>query len=813
LYHINRSELQKKQKGKSNMKGQKKYLKISMAFLALVTFLMSDALCKSKIAKEVIVTDFSKFHPSSAVSTENEANKWFLRFVPWAKKGGTMLNIASGYPEDISFNPGLKGAYDLYVGVHKVNAYSRFQIKVGNTPYAYTINVGKFHKKPFSQRESNKCILYAKNVEMNGKSITLKCYGDKRVYIDYLKFVPADSNSKLSFDYVKREKEISIVDLKKARANYIPPRFFEKKYRDRTPMPKISNEAREQGYIVFTRNYMHNVFPTSVPRQEEINRPLKTFASLGEYEPVSFAIRAFINLENVKITVSNLVHEEGSVIPAGNVDVRQLGIIRKRSRFYRAREYMNVPLILEKRTRYSIPKNVSTCFWATVKVPNKKLPYGNYNGSIKISPSNASAYKLPLTLKVLPFKLEEPKDLYVAANDVATFNHLGTTDYLNEKFNDMRAHGMTSITWWFEDFKLKFKFNENDVKVIFDGSSSLEKVMRAYKKAGFPCKKIYFFMGRQLEYIARSKGGKCNFEKFYKQIIRQIVTEGKKRGWPQFILNPVDEAASQGTLPVAALMTKLTKEAEATTGADHLPLFPRNDLERKYVPQILKYTDVVNNGFSLNNRLYKAELEDIFKRAQKLKKILYTYNLNNGLQMPEMTSYRFGTGYFFLTIGKPVKGQCIYMYNHISDSPYNDLDSADSDNMLVYPANSALDRPGGPTVCWEAVREGMDDYKYVYTLKNCIRKILAVPNPEYSEARAMANEAKKKLNNILNSFDFSLMRKMCKQKIESTWDKTGFNYVEGKYLLRNGWDYEDYQNNREIIANEIMKLITIMPGD
>jgi hypothetical protein len=88
-----------------------------------------------------------------------------------------------------------------------------------------------------------------------------------------------------------------------------------------------------------------------------------------------------------------------------------------------------------------------------------------------------------------------------------------------------------------------------------------------------------------------------------------------------------------------------------------------------------------------------------------------------------------------------------------------------------------------------------------------------VPNPEYSEARAMANEAKKKLNNILNSFDFSLMRKMCKQKIESTWDKTGFNYVEGKYLLRNGWDYEDYQNNREIIANEIMKLITIMPGD
>ena len=337
--------------------------------------------------------------------------------------------------------------------------------------------------------------------------------------------------------------------------------------------------------------------------------------------------------------------------------------------------------------------------------------------------------------------------------------------------------------------------------------------MAAYKKAGFPCSKVYFFMGRELENTALRKGGKNNFKKFYKQIIQQIVDEGEKRGWPQFILNPVDEAASNGTLPIAAQMTRLTKEAGATTGADHLPLFPRNELEKKYVPQILKYTDVINNIFSLNNKLYKAELKDIFERTGKLKKTLYTYNLNNALQMPEMTSYRFSTGYFFLTVGKPVKGQCIYMYNHISGSTYNDLDSGDSDNMLVYPEDKALNRPGGPTVCWEAIREGMDDYKYVYTLRNCISKILAVSNPEFSEARNMANEAKKKLAGILNSFDFNLMRKMCKKNLESTWDKEGFDYVEGKYILRNGWDYEDYQKNREIIANEILKLIKVIPGD
>ena len=135
--------------------------------------------------------------------------------------------------------------------------------------------------------------------------------------------------------------------------------------------------------------------------------------------------------------------------------------------------------------------------------------------------------------------------------------------------------------------------------------------------------------------------------------------------------------------------------------------------------------------------------------------------------------------------------------------------------MLVYPADNDLDRPGGPTVCWEAVREGVDDYKYIYTLNNCIGKILAVSNPEYSGARDMANEANLtgKLHKILNSFNFTLMRKTCRQRIESTWDKTGFNYVEGKYLLRNSWDYEDYQKNREIIADEILKLMAVMPTD
>ena len=45
------------------------------------------------------------------------------------------------------------------------------------------------------------------------------------------------------------------------------------------------------------------------------------------------------------------------------------------------------------------------------------------------------------------------------------------------------------------------------------------------------------------------------------------------------------------------------------------------------------------------------------------------------------------------------------------------------------------------------------------------------------------------------------------------WDEEGYDFVKGKWILPNGWSFEDYNRNRRIIAREIMALQKLAPED
>jgi hypothetical protein len=54
-------------------------------------------------------------------------------------------------------------------------------------------------------------------------------------------------------------------------------------------IPQIS-WAIVEDYIVFEKNYLEMVMPDNLPKIKEIKNEISTFASPGEYEPVSFVI-------------------------------------------------------------------------------------------------------------------------------------------------------------------------------------------------------------------------------------------------------------------------------------------------------------------------------------------------------------------------------------------------------------------------------------------------------------------------------------------------------------------------------------------
>ena len=161
--------------------------------------------------------------------------------------------------------------------------------------------------------------------------------------------------------------------------------------------------------------------------------------------------------------------------------------------------------------------------------------------------------------------------------------------------------------------------------------------------------------------------------------------------------------------------------------------------------------------------------------------------------------WRFALGWFFRTLGKKTRSQFIYAYNHTNSDPYNDLDGGATDWMYDYPA--APGHKGGFAINYEAMREGIDDLRYITTLEN--RILTARANKIDTTA------AETVVANLMNSFDFSEHFKRSvylDSFFDQKFEENGILYCSGKYNLLNGWSLEDYQNARKKIADAIIAL-------
>jgi len=113
-------------------------------------------------------------------------------------------------------------------------------------------------------------------------------------------------------------------------------------------------------------------------------------------------------------------------------------------------------------------------------------------------------------------------------------------------------------------------------------------------------------------------------------------------------------------------------------------------------------------------------------------------------------------------------------------NPFNDFDSWYGDWCVAYPG------PDGPipTQRWEAISEGIDDYRYVYTLQRYIEK---------AEAAGVAVTEVKRARTCLKEI----------------WDsiEPAKSYVEPPYGKSELWSFVRYQEHRRRIADHIAALV------
>lgn len=223
----------------------------------------------------------------------------------------------------------------------------------------------------------------------------------------------------------------------------------------------------QKNYLIYSRNYLEKIYPNTVPNINEIVNNISTFEISGNYEPITFSIYAFENLNNVNVSVSDLINGN-NIILKENIRVDKVVSIDKRWQYSYSQYYGTNPWYLDNVTIFNVTKNTSQQVWLTIYVPIN-TPKGDYKGQIQISGDNLESSELGLSLEVFDVALEEPDAI----------PYLYSSPYRNDRYYsnpkdaaaiDMSLHNINPILSFYpyvnSSFGISFTKSQNHLSEI-----------------------------------------------------------------------------------------------------------------------------------------------------------------------------------------------------------------------------------------------------------------------------------------------------------------------------------------------------------
>jgi hypothetical protein len=114
---------------------------------------------------------------------------------------------------------------------------------------------------------------------------------------------------------------------------------------------------------------------------------------------------------------------------------------------------------------------------------------------------------------------------------------------------------------------------------------------------------------------------------------------------------------------------------------------------------------------------------------------------------------------------------------------------------------------GGPTIGWEAAREGVKDYQVLDTLD---RLVTEARRSSDSDLRRDADQASQEVDEFISRLRFDTIDPVSALTLPE-WDREevderGVKYLHGQYKMRNGFAMEDYDRLRQLVCRWILKL-------
>ncbi|MFH0963140.1 MAG: glycoside hydrolase domain-containing protein [Planctomycetota bacterium] len=598
---------------------------------------------------------------------------------------------------------------------------------------------------------------------------------------------------------------------------FLPPalasRWLLRERLEKETLAELTKDERDRGYVVFHRSYASEVYPDSRPTRAEIEAGVKGIATPGEFEPLTFSIHPLTDKKVESVTAEL----PGTTLRIERVvyqRVREGGYNSAISGRYRVEPSYLTPI---DEGGVTLKKDTPVRFWITARV-GEDTPPGVKRGEATVAFDDATTCRVPLALEVLPFRLEkDPTITYSVYYDTrAWFFFAGnwpghprrdvlakmTMDQTRAHLADLRDHGMNAIAppiaWTVKDGK--------PAAAAVDRSNMLFALYREY---GLDAPGVWWRMN--MPEVARAAGAALRddpnprgipkkiddprYVEFVRDLIRAMEAERKKNGWPEIIYAPVDEPGTREEQDFTKLVCGVVKE----TGA-------RSYCTMKWwlTKEFSDAVDIRCYGTSFNpgNEHSETNWPEATGREENTRAGQEFWVYPNVLTCGSGVSPAFGRfwyGFYGLKIG--LQGYNPWHHANWPGNPFNDFDSFYNGGRFVLPG------PEGPlsTVAYEGAREGIDDMRYVYTLRQGIARAAVAGDGESEaaqEAHALLAEIKEgvpKYRDWIMGYahrGIPTSKMLDDPKMRSMWEP----------LRPPQWPAEKMEEYRERIARAIVKL-------
>lgn len=578
-------------------------------------------------------------------------------------------------------------------------------------------------------------------------------------------------------------------------------------YVERNPKPVTTKLEKRNSFILYPNHSLEMSFEHSRPDSTRLTG-IDAFAAQGEIIPMTFCVYALCDIENVQLKISDLKKNDGTVISATSMKPHIVKYLTKRFMYQKLQHLVNAPVyITSLENPVPIFADRSEKFWINFHSPEHALP-GIYTGTITLQTKDTSQ-EIPLKIRILPFKLTEPKGLlyglyYMAYNQV--FGNLKTVDAMRAQVRhdlaDMRMHGMTSIGICNGvDLSSYTVSDKGEVKFNFDGSTFFELIMEACKEFKFTEPVIDMSKAAQ-KATKGHKFGTPEYDSIYVSFYKELFKEAASKGWPAMYVQPYDEPGwhSQQERDENLHLLKVLKAAGIPTEID-------GPGDNYFVNIVGPYADFWNYNAAISSE------EDVQKAQSEGRKVtLYNYDVSGWLG----ECGRWATGLFNWKFG--LDGAFNWVYFGGRADLYNDLDGNNGDWMHHYPKTA--EHLGGSSIGWENIRQGINDRHYLELCQQTISRAKAkggAAAKAAEEADKMLRELRAKLSDNpvaqYKNMDWTMYLPEEEAKkysfIPPIHGKISA-YASGEYKYGNNLNLEDYDKIRWMVVTHVVNMMEKM---